>query len=191
MIHKTLYRFDPITFEYVGKIETSQPQHMHESKYTDIAPPTLAYGKIYKFDTITQKWSTSTAKGANIANTRDVYKRVVDNMAEQFRSTYMTTGASQTMIYDEKYTEALDFAAKKYPDDLSDFPYIRAGVAALEQSAESIAKEILARRGYCMAKNAKVEEYRLHTKLNIQKSTKRSNIESIVSGFNDLLLSIE
>jgi hypothetical protein len=184
-----LYKYDTDTNEFIGSITTSNMEMKDSAGVTDIPPPENPGGKVYHF--IDGKWKSSNAVGNTATNRRNIAQSTIDTLAEDFRTSYITSGSCQTMVYDEKYNEAIDYVTKKYPSDLNDFPYIATESEITGKTGKVVADTILARRSECMSNNVKVETCRLLVKQKITNVSKQTDINALIVEFTEMLTQIK
>lgn len=106
-------------------------------------------------------------------------KSIVDQTAERIRSKYITPGAGQTLVYQEKSDEATDYITAGYPVDLTSYPFIQAEVNATGKTKEQAADDIIAAKATTIAALVSIEEERLSGKRNIDDVVDESGINSI------------
>ena len=103
--------------------------------------------------------------------------RDIDEAASQARSKIILPVFGQELLYIEKSEEAIDYTTSGYPDNLSDFPLIKAEVNATGKAARDIVESILKKKAEWISFNAKIEEIRLRGKAAIRSENVNSVVE--------------
>jgi len=105
----------------------------------------------------------------------------IDYAAEMTRLRYITNGAGQAMVYQEKAIEAAAYAGAGYPADLTSYPFIQAEVNASGLSAQEAADAIIAIRTSWIAVSAQIEEVRLGAKVLVNAATTKAEVDTIIA----------
>lgn len=108
---------------------------------------------------------------------KDAAKQDIDNTAERIRLKYITGGAGQALVYNEKGEEAADYIAAGSPVDLANYPFIQAEVNATGKSATQCANDILAQKAAWITKGAQIEQVRIGAKTTIDLATSIVEVE--------------
>lgn len=115
----------------------------------------------------------------------------IDVLAEATRLKYITTGAGQAMIYQEKMEEALDFATAGYPEaEIGNYPFIEAEAEIQNVTGRIAADEILSRATIWRQKGVAIEKERRRAKLLIEQQTTIEGIENVLVQVTNTLNSI-
>lgn len=105
----------------------------------------------------------------------------IDADAERQRLKYITPGHGQAMVYSEKASEAVRFAADTSPT-LGNYPLLMAEVGLTADTIEDVVQTILSRRNLWLWIAAKIERARLQAKKLVNESDSPEEIEAIVAG---------
>jgi hypothetical protein len=84
----------------------------------------------------------------------------IDKIAEGIRITYITDGSGQSMVYQEKYSEALDIQNDPNPQP-ANYPICAASLGVEGQTLQTIAALVLATRTKWLTVAAAIENARL------------------------------
>ena len=106
------------------------------------------------------------------------------------RMEYISAGAGQDLIYQEKAQQAQDYANSGYTLPLTDFPYLDKEATALGVSGEDIAEIILAKRDEWIEVSSNIEELKLSMKRDIKAATDRDEIKELIVTFRGQLASL-
>lgn len=101
----------------------------------------------------------------------------IDRMAENIRLKYITGGAGQALVYNEKAEESADYIAAGSPADLTNYPFIQAEANATGKSATQCANDILAQKAAWITKGAQIEQVRIGAKTTIDLATSIVEVE--------------
>ena len=108
-----------------------------------------------------------------------LYNRyLIDKSAEVARLRYITDGAGQASVYQEKSKEADAYILAGYPADLSTWPFIQAEVNATGLSNTAAADAIVAQRDAWIVLGASIEEARLSGKNAVDAASDETGIDA-------------
>jgi len=103
----------------------------------------------------------------------------INNVVAIVRKKLITQLEGQKEIYREKADEATDYVASGHPEDLSNFPFIRAEAQSRGITPKEASGLILEARGVWVSKSSLIEEYRVFGKINVNKSVDSREIIEI------------
>lgn len=108
---------------------------------------------------------------------KNAAKNEIDSKSENVRLKYITGGAGQALVYNEKAEESADYIAAGSPADLTNYPFIQAEVNATGKSATQCANDILAQKAVWITKGAQIEQIRIGSKTTIDLATSVVEVE--------------
>jgi len=114
--------------------------------------------------------------------------RRIDNVAENARLRYITGGAGQAMIYQEKAKQADAYAAAGYPVVTTDYPMIQSEANATGTNTTAAADGIIAARNTWLIVGAEIEEARLTGKAGVSAAT---TVTAITTSKDDAVTELE
>lgn len=138
-------------------------------------------------NTLTRKWNNFTKSVEIYDNSLELLNHIllnlelVDTLSELQHRKYITSGLGQSLVYQEKSEEAIDFLASGSPKNLAPYPFIQAEMNATNQNSTDVAKKILNAKSLWIKKGSAIEEYRIKAKIDIKNSTSIIEINSILS----------
>jgi len=114
--------------------------------------------------------------------------RRIDNIAENARLRYITGGAGQSMIYQEKAKQADAYVAAGYPADTTNYPMIQSESNATGNNTTDAADGIIAQRDTWLIIGAEIEEARLTGKAGVTAAT---TVTTITTSKDDAVAILE
>ncbi len=114
-----------------------------------------------------------------LARKRDEGIFTIDDEAEQKRLAFITGGAGQAMVYQEKGEEATDFITAGYPADLTGYPFIQAEVTATGLTPTEAADGIVAQKAAWISIGAQIEQIRLAGKKDLMTAFDNNDIDAL------------
>lgn len=109
-------------------------------------------------------------------------RAAIDTAVENKRLQYITPGAGQSMVYEQKYNEAVAFKAAHIPD-VADFPHIEAEVGITAPTAGEVADVIIAVRYQWVQLSAALEGIRLGYKKGLDEAETPSEAAATMAAF--------
>lgn len=103
----------------------------------------------------------------------------IDIIAEQARLRYITDGAGQSQIYQEKADQAADYVASGYPVDTSGYPFVQADADVYSITPTVAADNILLKRSEWITVGVQIEQERLNGKNTISNATDVASVNTI------------
>lgn len=88
----------------------------------------------------------------------------IDEVAATTRACFITIAHGQELTYYDKVDEAMDYVADGYPEELDDYPYLKAEALARQISGKQAATIIIEARSRWVATNSEIERIRLSGK---------------------------
>lgn len=105
---------------------------------------------------------------------------LVDELAEKERLKYITAGAGQAMVYQRKEVEADKLQTDSDPDP-ANYPLLSSSIGIEGSSLHEIAQLVLTTRNVWLSVAASIEHIRLSAKEQINQSTDKNQIDTILA----------
>ena len=173
----THYFYDETTFEFESKAELDDGIVFSDTNFTLDDPGA------YDVDTHTATftggvgpWDIAVRIDPFSEKKEEAYRQI-DKQSERTRQKYITAGAGQAMIYQEKGDEAADYITAGYPVSLVGYPLIQAEVNATGKTATDAADDIISMRTAWIVVGAQIEEIRLTGKKAVTDAVDQTGID--------------
>jgi len=125
------------------------------------------------------EWNaTSSLWETSLVESQKDSKFKIDGTAEAARLRYITRGAGQAMIYQEKASQSEAFILAGYPADLTGYSLIQAEVNATGKTATQAADDIIVQRDSWLTLGAQIEEIRLAGKIAVDAAVDVAGVTS-------------
>ena len=128
------------------------------------------------FNQIVSDGGITPAPGIDLDELKLYSRYMIDVTAERARLRYITDGAGQASVYQEKAAEADAYITAGYPVDLTSWPFIQAEVNATGLTSTQAADAIVAQRNTWRILGANIEEERLGGKAAVNAAVDEAGI---------------
>ena len=101
---------------------------------------------------------------------------LIDEAAENALKKYVKYNSAQFIVSLEKSEEAKDYIAGNYPEDLSNYPFIKEETMATNKTSKQVADDIISKKSEWVAISSKIEGERLRGKTNVRNMKDKKDI---------------
>jgi len=96
--------------------------------------------------------------------------------------------APMTLIYHEKFEQAIDYLSQEKINNLNNYPFLNAEINATGMDPKDIALNIVSQKANWIAKCSKIEEIRLTYKIKFNKVTNKKELDIL---YDEVILKIK
>lgn len=162
----TIYAYDPDTFQFLYSlvVDISESESIEKnSTFVPIPEYNIAY-EVITFNLATRLWEIVIIPSP-LTNPKIIANQMIDTAISTVLHTISTLNVqAYTGMYELKYNESLKYMEDGQPTDLTDYPFLEAGVGATASSAVDYANVVITKHNEYVNALVNIEKIRLTAK---------------------------